>query len=202
MRLSEKTVEINICAELSALLAPRRTTWFGLTQRQEAAQGFDAWTDLPDARALFLQFKASNLDVGGLRRFVAPHPQLARLAALARYHPHSVFYVFPLVGTDQELVAAGNQFLPSTWLLDAAHLTTLREPRTASGSLRRSQRHYVDINPPDAYFRSEPQRFDLLAPGDLVSLPRLGLSLTGDAAPLLHDLSETLGRHAVALLLT
>lgn len=205
VRLSEKTVELNFCAELSILFAPIPVTWVGLTQRQEAAHGFDAMTHPPGARALFLQFKASNRDVRHRRRFVAAHQQLVRLAALARDYPRSVFYVFPLVGTTQELAAVGNHFLPSTYLLDAADLAALKEPRTPTGSLRRSGLHYVDISPPDAYVRSDPQRFNLLAAPELVAPPRtdprFGLPLTPETATVFRDLTTAFSRHAVALLL-
>lgn len=40
MRLSEKTLEINFCSQGSVALA-LPVFWFGLTQRQEAAWGFD-----------------------------------------------------------------------------------------------------------------------------------------------------------------
>ena len=41
MRLSEKTLELNICSQISNLLA-NRVFWFGLTQKQEAIAGFDS----------------------------------------------------------------------------------------------------------------------------------------------------------------
>jgi len=41
VRLSEKTLELNFCAQFSAK-AQKRLLWFGLTQKQEAKWGFDA----------------------------------------------------------------------------------------------------------------------------------------------------------------
>ena len=44
MRIAEKTIELNFCAQLTARC--RGLLWFGLTQKQEAAAGFDACTRL------------------------------------------------------------------------------------------------------------------------------------------------------------
>jgi hypothetical protein len=84
MRLSEKTLEINLCAQLSQVLGG--VIWFGLTQRQEAQAGFDVCTRL-GGRLLILQFKASSYDVPGGRRFVLKHDQL--LALQVRCRPRS-----------------------------------------------------------------------------------------------------------------
>lgn len=44
MRLSEKTIEFNFCAQATQMFMAqgRVPIWFGLTQKQEAQSGFDA----------------------------------------------------------------------------------------------------------------------------------------------------------------
>lgn len=60
MRLSEKTLELNICAQATKYVgAQTNLLWFGLTQKQEACAGFDACTRL-GGRLLVFQFKASR----------------------------------------------------------------------------------------------------------------------------------------------
>lgn len=80
MKLSEKTLELNICAQASRLLgAKKKILWFGLTQKQEAKAGFDACTKL-GGRLLIFQFKASNrLLRSNERVFLVPHDQLEAL---------------------------------------------------------------------------------------------------------------------------
>ena len=58
MRLSEKTLEINFCAQFSAV-CHHTILWYGLTQGEEAALGFDVATQLGGTSLLF-QVKASH----------------------------------------------------------------------------------------------------------------------------------------------
>jgi hypothetical protein len=77
-RLSEKTLELTICSQIS-FYAGHPMTWFGLTQREEARAGFDACTTL-NGRLFVFQFKASNITTNrGARRFTAPHNQMEKL---------------------------------------------------------------------------------------------------------------------------
>ena len=97
MRVAEKTIELNFCAQANRVTR-RRLIWFGLTQRQDAKFGFDACTKL-GGRLLILQFKASNYVLRSKdRRFYAPHIQMMRLPCLESAQ-RSIFYVLPMVGT-------------------------------------------------------------------------------------------------------
>jgi hypothetical protein len=104
MKLSEKTLELNICAQVSSHLRGRaKPFWFGLTQKQEAKAGFDACTKL-NGRLLIFQFKASNNVLkNGDRKFLAPHYQMSALSRVAGSMARSVFYAFPLVGNTLEI---------------------------------------------------------------------------------------------------
>ena len=72
MRVSEKTIELNFCAQFAARYG-EPVLWFGLTQKQEARLGFDAWTRM-GGRLLVFQFKASNDTLSsGRRRSAGSH---------------------------------------------------------------------------------------------------------------------------------
>ena len=59
MRISEKTIELNFCAQ-ATFLCGLGLKWFGLTQRQEAKAGFDACGKL-GGRLLILQFVTDGI---------------------------------------------------------------------------------------------------------------------------------------------
>lgn len=159
MRVSEKTIELNYCAQLN-----RKSTynliWFGLTQKQEARAGFDACTKL-GGRLILFQFKASNHTMRtGARRFVASHSQMEALRERCR-STRSVFYAFPLIGTTHELTTK-RDLLSHTWLLDVRALRTLPAPTGRSGGLRKNGAHYIHVMPRRAIICSDPIEVPLI----------------------------------------
>jgi hypothetical protein len=162
MRIAEKTVELNFCAQANAACR-RRLIWFGLTQRQEAQAGFDACTK-HNGRLLIFQFKASNFSVGPTtRRFYASHDQMVALQKRCSPYWRSVFYVFPLIGTTFELTTQPN-LLSVSWLLDVAALPNpIPRPTKRGGGLRRSGIHYVDVTPGGATIHSNPFAVGLMS---------------------------------------
>ena len=166
MRLAEKTIELTYCSQFSAAVGSPRLIWFGLTQKQEARAGFDACTHY-GGRLFILQFKASCQNVSGGRRFHLPHKQLTNLRRRCTIH-RSVFYALPMVGTTQEL-SLNSDVLSQTWLLDVATLPRIPPPTTKWGSLRKSNRHYLDVSPPTAILHSDPIELALLPSAELVS---------------------------------
>ncbi len=160
MRLSEKTIELNFCAQSSAYLN-RRLIWFGLTQKQEARAGFDACTRF-GGRLMIFQFKASSWNVRGARRFIARHDQMQNLMNRVRYFQRSVFYVFPLVGTTYELRQCNWDILSNAWFLDVATIPPLAPPTTQWGTPRVNRAHYIDVIPPIAIIRSDPVNIKLI----------------------------------------
>ena len=178
MRLAEKTIELNFCAEF-AKAHPGPVFWFGLTQTQEAKAGFDAATRL-GKRLLLFQVKASNHIVKGRRRFKAQHHQMQALQKRIRGATRSVFYVLPNIGDTSEL-GPKKRILDSTWLLDVA---TLKNPFPAptirkSTKLRKSALHYIDIDPPKAIIHSEPVEAQLLSALTFASDRSLGADGVG-----------------------
>lgn len=159
MRISEKTVELNICAQINQNLR-RRILWFGLTQAQEAISGFDAATRL-GGRILLFQFKASNITMTrtGARRFRLEHHQLQTLINRVNRYRRSVFYVFPLIGDTLELQRTNGDFYNNTWLLDVANLPNPFPPPTTNTNPPRprlDQKHYADVIPPTVTIHSDP----------------------------------------------
>ncbi len=172
MRIAEKTLELNFCAQANAALS-KRLIWFGLTQRQEARAGFDACTK-HRGRLLIFQFKASNFTVRSkARRFYASHDQMVQLQKRwAAYR--SVFYVFPLIGTTLELTKHPD-LLSESWLLDVARLPNPMPPPTKNdGSLRKARVHYVDVLPSRALIHSDSTDVELVSSREFfkAGLPR------------------------------
>lgn len=180
-KLSEKTLEINFASQLNHACGGR-LLWFGLTQKQEAEQGFDIATRV--GKGLFIvQMKAStHLLKSGERQFKAPHEQLENLRKLTvqggRAIPKGcVFYAFPVIGTPAELSAHTN-VLANTWLCDVADIPRLGAPTTAKGSLRQDGNHYVKVSPGSAplnsskpglaTFHSDPVEVDVISGEKLV----------------------------------
>lgn len=156
MKLSEKTLELNLCAQASRHVGSKnRLLWFGLTQKQEARAGFDACTKL-GGRLLIFQFKASNRILKSKDRvFLVPHDQLIALRTRAGSHRRSIFYAFPLVGSTSEF-KANPDLLPQTWLVNITSLSAVGAPTKADGSPRRNNCHNVYVKPGKAIFHSDP----------------------------------------------
>lgn len=144
MRLSEKTIELNFCHQLSLVLG-QPSWWFGTTQRQERDVGWDVAGRVAGSWVKF-QLKASNeVLTNGRRRFRGHHEQLVELQAQAAV-PMSTFYVLPTIGSTTELIAAKFDLLPNLRLVDVHTIPGLSPPTTKSGSLRKSALHYFDLD--------------------------------------------------------
>ena len=185
MKLSEKTLELNICAQMHSAMSPHvNLFWFGLTQRQEARMGFDACAKL-GGRLLIFQFKASNDRLrSGERKFQLDHDQLLALHGLAGHAMRSVFYTFPLVGNTQEL-RRFMDLLNETWLLDVSGLPALPAPTKKDGTLRRNGRHNAYVLPKSATIRSDPFQATLIHMREFVtdSFPGMdGVVYTGQGS--------------------
>lgn len=166
MRLSEKTIELNFCAQFTRH-CPKPVSWFGLTQRQEAQAGFDACTKL-GGRLLIFQFKASNhMLSSGRRQFRLNHDQMTKLQARVNGFQRSVFYVFPLLGTTSELHKS-RDILDQSWFLDLALLPSIMPPTKRDGTPRKSRVHYADVAPGIATLHSEPVDVGLLSATEYV----------------------------------
>jgi hypothetical protein len=167
MRVAEKTIELNFCAQAASLFSSP-IVWFGLTQEQEAKLGFDACTKA-GGRLFIFQFKASNRILkSGARRFFASHAQMTTLQMQCKAK-RSVFYAFPGVGTTAELMKSPD-LLSSSWLLDVDSLPRpMPAPTKADGTLRKSGAHYVDVGLGLGTIHSEPTHVRLISPRDALA---------------------------------
>lgn len=186
MRLSEKTLELSITAQLTQRLAIPNAIWFGLTQKEERQFGYDVAGEVA-GRLLIFQFKASNVIVhprrfaNPRRRFTLPHEQLMNLRDLADLFPESVFYVFPNIGTEAEL-RLNQDLIVQSWLLPLDIL-----PNPIAAPRNRSQNHLAYIDPPQCEVRSEPFETTLKSFANLREMPP---HFGGDSIEMVTHLKE------------
>lgn len=150
MRISEKTVEINFCSQLSALIK-KDTIWFGLTQQQEAKLGFDTCVRLNKSLYIF-QFKASNIvDTKGCRKFTAPHEQMMNLRNLIGEHSliRRVFYVLPDFGNTQTFNSINGRVAANSLLLDVENIP-IDFPSATKADGKPKSSHIVSLYPAEA----------------------------------------------------
>jgi hypothetical protein len=179
MRISEKSIELNVPKELAAILGP--SFWFGLTQEQEARSGYDAWVRTKGGLLMILQYKVYSRRLkrpprAGVASFSLDHKQMTDLAKQTR-GDRSVFYVLPSIGETGELVKAGSLLLPSTYALDVTLIPSgLAPPSKTDGTSRRSGLHHLDLydtaSPPVAVLHSEPTELPITSLRDVVAAAR------------------------------
>jgi hypothetical protein len=131
MKVSEKSLELNVGAELLGVL---RGAWGmpkaylrGLTQKEERQEGVDFFAELsPTARIFAFQFKAP---MGGQDampyRYTLVSEQHNLLHTLAVGWPDGVFYVLPFYVTHRKLTRDVPRLIQDTWLLPIAQMPTL-----------------------------------------------------------------------------
>lgn len=130
MKVSEKSLELNVGAELLGLL---RGQWGmpkaylrGLTQREEKQEGVDFFAQLSSTAQLFaFQFKAPNGQQDAMPyRYTLVSEQHDLLYTLAADWPDSVFYVLPFYVTHKKLRQDVPTLIQDTWLLSIAQMPT------------------------------------------------------------------------------
>src|SRR5438552_3366947 len=130
MKVSEKSLELNVGAELLGVL---RNAWGmpkaylrGLAQREEKQEGVDFFVQLDPATRIFaFQFKAPKGAVDtSPYRYTLRLPQHNLLFDLAQYSPSSVFYVFPYYVTAAKLHQDVPDLIKDTWLLEVGQMPT------------------------------------------------------------------------------
>lgn len=121
--VSEKTLEINVCAEILADIRARpgcrAAYWIGMKQDQEARNGLDELLQNAPGFHLMLQFKSPLPDPPDFLpySYSISGKQLSCLRRLAALHPNAVHYVFPFFNTLRTLRAASPNLLSDTWFL-------------------------------------------------------------------------------------
>lgn len=130
MKVSEKSLELNVGAELLAMLrgpwAMPKAYLRGLTQREEKQEGVDFFLQLsPTARIFAFQFKApKGREDGPPYRYTLVSEQHELLHTLAVTSPGSVYYVLPFYVTHAKLRRDVPSLIQDTWLLPIAQMAT------------------------------------------------------------------------------
>ena len=126
MKVSEKTLELNVGAEL---LYEIRMNWGfprvylrGLTQREEKQEGVDFFVQLSaSARIFAFQFKAPHGPVEGPPyKYTLNHDQHKLLHNLALLGKNAVYYVLPFYVTTAKLEKDVPSLVKDTWVADIA----------------------------------------------------------------------------------
>lgn len=123
MRVSEKSLELNVGAEilfrLRKLPGMRKVYLRGLTQKEESVQGVDFFAQLTEnARILAFQFKAPKVETKKPPyRFTLQSKQHRKLHQLTQGNRDSVFYVFPFYAAHSKLEHDLPNLLTDTWFL-------------------------------------------------------------------------------------
>lgn len=121
----EKTLELNICGEVLAIIRSQpgyqKAVWQGLTQAQERKVGLDELVrNMGHGRHLMLQFKApwSSSPADIVYKFSLNMPQHMTLEkGLAAKYPSGVFYVLPLFVSWKKVNSYSPNLTRDTWLL-------------------------------------------------------------------------------------
>ena len=115
MKVSEKSLELNVGAELLTLMRKQpgmqKAYLRGLTQAEENQEGVDFFAQLdPAIRVFAFQFKApkGRIELAPYR-YTLKREQHSPLFDLAQLSPRSVFYVFPFYITPEKL----HQYVPN-----------------------------------------------------------------------------------------
>ena len=147
--VSEKSLELNVCAELLQYIRSwpgcQKALWLGLTQRQERRTGLDELIrNVGPGFSLMLQFKSpwptSRIDC--LYKFSVNERQHEALEQLATRYPQAVYYVFPLYSNWAKADQNAPDLAQDTWLVPVSSLplsllTSLSSPSTG--------RHRVEL---------------------------------------------------------
>ena len=127
MKVSEKSLELNVGAELLGVLRwrwrMRKAYLHGLTQREERQVGVDFFVELPSSTLIFaFQFKAPKGQWGDRTpyRFTIQRHQHDKLSQLASGWPGSVYYVLPFYVLPAKLWRDVPCLLRDTWFLPVA----------------------------------------------------------------------------------
>ena len=147
--VSEKSLELNVCAELLNHIRSwpgcGRALWLGLTQAQERRTGLDELIrNVGYGFALMLQFKAPwpSSKIDHLYKFSINERQHEALEQLADKYPEAVYYVFPLYSKWNKADQHAPDLAQDTWLVPVSSmpLTLL-----TSQSSPASGRHRVEL---------------------------------------------------------
>ena len=153
MKVSEKSLELNVGAELLTLM---RGPWRmpkaylrGLTQREEGQEGVDFFAQLPRATRIYaFQFKApKGRHEGEPYRFTIQRRQHGKLYTLARSSPGGVYYVLPYYVSPAKLEWGVPHLLRDTWFLRVSGMRVVDVFGTYQSRTMRCSGGMASVNP-------------------------------------------------------
>ena len=153
MKISEKSLELNVGAEL---LAQLRGPWGmlkaylrGLTQREESREGVDFFAQMsPRTRIFAFQFKApKGSQEGEPYRFTIQRRQHEKLSEIARESTGNVFYVLPYYALPAKLQCNVPNLLADTWFLPLCSMKGTNPFGTFETRTARCERGLASVNP-------------------------------------------------------
>lgn len=169
LRVSEKTLELNICAEVLYVIRQipgcSGAFWIGMKQQQEARLGLDELIhNIPAGMHLALQFKAPRSEPRNQipYRFTINDRQNNNLLRLANNHPEAVYYIFPHYNTFSKMRTDSPQLLSDTWLLKVDDLRGLPHSSNRQGT------HMVETYPPVTHVYSDLMGFKITRVVDFI----------------------------------
>jgi hypothetical protein len=169
LRVSEKTLELNICAEVLQLIRQMpgcsRAFWIGMKQDQEAKLGIDELIhNLPAGMHLALQFKAPRSEPRDQipYRFTINDKQNGNLLRLAGHRPNAVYYILPHYNTFIKMRNDAPVLGRDSWLLKVYDLRALPPSTNRQGT------HKVETNPPTALVNSDPMEVKIASVSETI----------------------------------
>ena len=153
MKVSEKSLELNVGAELLALLRGPlempKAYLRGLTQREESQEGVDFFAQMtPDTRIFAFQFKApKGRRDGEPYRFTIQRRQHEKLCALEEGSSGNVFYVLPCYVQPVKLQDHVPNLLDDTWFLPVGCMSGTNPFASYKTRTLRCEKGLASINP-------------------------------------------------------
>ena len=130
-QVSEKSLELNLCAELIQCIRARKgcegAVWFGMTQRQERRTGLDATVP---GHLLMLQFKSPKATsiYDHHYKFSINRRQHEALERLVMGNPKAAYYVFPLYSKWTKVLDHSPSLIKDTWLVPVSCISLNSSP--------------------------------------------------------------------------
>lgn len=128
-QVSEKSLELNVCAELIQCIRARpgceSAVWFGMTQSQERRTRLDETVINAPGHSLMLEFKSPKATsiADDLYKFSINRRQHNALELLVKGNPKAAYYVFPLYSKWTKLLNHSPNLIKDTWLVPVSCIT-------------------------------------------------------------------------------
>ena len=174
IKATERFFEANFYSQVARDWYPNRLVWFTPSTNQEADLAFDSLAQL-GGWIFFFQFKLPKARRTRSTICGPGHPYVQTLAAheqlrtfrehAEHWEPGHFFYVMPALITLDEFAAENWNVLPHTYYWDVRTGVPLNlpAPTKTDGSPRKSEQHYLNLEPNCCSFRLRSDPIDIEA---------------------------------------